>query len=90
MGMGEQWELVAGQGEGSSKKSRSKEKDGEREVREILDGLRIERGRVLLMAKKEEHERVAGAIDWQEEPIYGTQYRVQRFESEFVTKVVFV
>lgn len=63
------------------------EKDGEREVREILDSLRIENGRVLLMAKKEEHERLAGDIHWEEEPIYGTKYHVQRFDSGFISKV---
>lgn len=62
-------------------------KDGEQEVRNILDSLRIENGRVLLMAKKEEHERLAGVIDWEEEPIYGTRYRVERFDTEFISKV---
>ncbi|KIP12311.1 hypothetical protein PHLGIDRAFT_21111 [Phlebiopsis gigantea 11061_1 CR5-6] len=61
-------------------------KDGEQEVRNILDSLRIENGRVLLMAKKEEHERLAGVIDWEEEPIYGTRYRVERFDTEFISK----
>ena len=64
------------------------DKDGEREVREILNGLRIERGRVLLMAKKEEHERIQGSADWKEEPIYGTPYCVQRFDADFVSKVM--
>lgn len=57
---------------------------GEHEVREILDSLTVENGRALLMAKKEEIERVKGSIEWKHEPIYGTPYQVERFDSEFV------
>lgn len=62
------------------------DQNGEREVREILDRLRINRGRALLMAKKEEHERVKGPVEWEHEPIYGTAYRVERFNEEFIQK----
>ncbi|GJE87118.1 insulin-degrading enzyme [Phanerochaete sordida] len=62
------------------------DQNGEQEVREILDSLRIERGRALLMAKKEEHERVQGPIEWTQEPIYSTPYRVERFSREFIAK----
>lgn len=60
---------------------------GEQEVREILESLRVDRGRALLMAKKEEHERVRGAAEWDHEPIYGTPYRVERLDQEFIAKV---
>ena len=40
------------------------------------------------MAKKEEHERVRGPIEWNEEPIYGTPYRVERFDNDFIAKVI--
>lgn len=63
------------------------DQNGEREVREILEGLRIEHSRALLMAKKEEHERVRGPAEWNQEPIYSTAYRVERFDAEFVSKV---
>lgn len=65
------------------------DKDGERDVRDILAGLRVENGRVLLMAKKDEHERVGGSADWSEEPVYGTPYRVQRFNADFISEVTF-
>jgi insulysin len=61
--------------------------NGEREVRELLDSLTIEKSRALLMAKKEEYERVQGSVNWKHEPIYGTPYCVERFEPEFVQKV---
>lgn len=63
------------------------DQNGEPEIRKILEGLRIERGRVLLMARKEEHERVRGPAEWNNEPIYGTPYHVERFDKEFVSKV---
>lgn len=63
------------------------DQNGEREVREILGGLRIKRARALLMAKKEEHERVRGPTEWSHEPIYDTPYRVECFDADFVSKV---
>ncbi|CAL1705686.1 unnamed protein product [Somion occarium] len=57
---------------------------GEREVRETLEGLNVEKGRTVLMAKKEEHERIAGVKDWQTEPWYGTGFAVERYDEEFV------
>ena len=39
------------------------------------------------MAKKEEHERIRGAVEWDQEPIYSTPYRIERFDKEFIAKV---
>ncbi|KAI0780630.1 insulin-degrading enzyme [Trametes elegans] len=60
---------------------------GEREMREILDSLQVERSRAVLMAKAEEYERVKGKdLQWEQEPWYGTPYRVERLSEEFVRK----
>ncbi|KAJ8592510.1 insulin-degrading enzyme [Rhizopogon salebrosus TDB-379] len=58
--------------------------DGEREVREILEGMRITTGRAVLMAKKEEHERISNNEQWEHEECYGTGYRVERWDPSFV------
>ena len=59
---------------------------GEREVREMIDSLTIDRGRAVLMAKKEEFDRVRPGLAWKQEPIYGTGYYVERFDKEFAAK----
>lgn len=59
----------------------------EQEVRSLLDSLTIERGRAVLMAKKEEYERVRPDLEWEKEPIYGTPYHVERFDSKFIAEV---
>ena len=62
---------------------------GEKEMREILDSLTIEGSRTVLMAKAEEHERVRGKdLVWEKEPWYGTPYRVERFNEEFIRKAI--
>lgn len=58
--------------------------DGEREVRELLEGMRITKGRAVLMAKKEEHEHVSKNEQWEHEEWYGTGYRVERWDPSFV------
>ncbi|KAF9265707.1 hypothetical protein L218DRAFT_957335 [Marasmius fiardii PR-910] len=61
--------------------------DGEAKLTALLDGLRIEEGRVLLMGKEDELERLPRfdkTVQWQQEPWYGTKYRVERFPEEFV------
>ncbi|KAG2157510.1 Metalloenzyme, LuxS/M16 peptidase-like protein [Suillus clintonianus] len=58
--------------------------DGEREVREILEGMRVTKGRAVLMAKKEEHERISKNEHWEHEKWYGTGYRVERWDPSFV------
>ncbi|KAG0697015.1 Metalloenzyme, LuxS/M16 peptidase-like protein [Suillus ampliporus] len=58
--------------------------DGEREVHEILEGMRVTKGRAVLMAKKEEHERISKNEHWEQEKWYGTGYRVERWDPSFV------
>jgi insulysin len=58
--------------------------DGEREVREILGDLRVTKGRAVLMAKKEELERISNNEHWEHEKWYGTGYRVERWDPSFV------
>jgi len=52
-----------------------------------LEGLSIQNSRTMLMAKKEEFERKHGALEWQTEPWYGTQYRVERLDNAFIREV---
>jgi insulysin len=52
-----------------------------------LEGLSVKNGRVVLMAKKEEFERIMGTQQWQTEPWYGTQYRVERLDKSFIQEV---
>ncbi|KAM5532097.1 hypothetical protein V8D89_014261 [Ganoderma adspersum] len=60
---------------------------GEKEMREILDSLTIDVSRTVLMAKAEEHEGVRGKdLVWEKEPWYGTPYRVERFDADFVKR----
>ncbi|KAH9928156.1 Metalloenzyme, LuxS/M16 peptidase-like protein [Fomitopsis serialis] len=47
---------------------------GESEMRQVLDSLTVDYGRVVLMAQKDVHERVRGVSEWESEPWYGTQY----------------
>ena len=58
--------------------------DAEREVRDLLEGMRVTKGRVVLMAKKEEHERISQNDQWEHEAWYGTGYRVERWDPSFV------
>ena len=65
------------------------EHGGEKEMRAILNTLTIDRSRTVLMAKAEEHERVRGKdVVWEKEPWYGTPYRVERFNEEFIQKAI--
>ncbi|KAH7911404.1 Metalloenzyme, LuxS/M16 peptidase-like protein [Hygrophoropsis aurantiaca] len=57
--------------------------EGEREVKALLEKFTIDRGRVVLMAKKEEYERLSQAQEWQKEKWYGTGYRVERWQEAF-------
>lgn len=60
---------------------------GLREVRDALKDMQIGTGRVVLMAKREEHERVSGELLWQSEKWYGTGYTVEQWDSEFLAQV---
>ena len=53
----------------------------------MLEGLGVKNSRTVLMAKKEEFERIIKTQQWQTEPWYGTQYRVERLDEAFVQEV---
>src|ERR1700722_11473364 len=59
---------------------------GEQEMRDILNCLTISNGRAVLMARGEEHEKIAKG-GWEKEPYFETEYRVVRFDDEFVKQV---
>jgi insulysin len=62
--------------------------EGERKVREYLDSFKVENGRVVLMAKGEMYKYVhPEEAKWEAEPWYGTLFRVERFDDEFVKEV---
>ena len=54
----------------------------------LLASLKVEECRTVLMGRKDEHDKVAGEQEWLTEPIYGTQYRVQRYDEEFLKEAV--
>ncbi|KAI6148159.1 Metalloenzyme, LuxS/M16 peptidase-like protein, partial [Pisolithus thermaeus] len=54
---------------------------------EKLGNLQVDSGRVVLMAKKEEHERIfGGEKHWESEKWYGTGYTVERWDDQFWMK----
>jgi len=59
----------------------------EAKISEYLQSFRVGEGRVVLMAKKEDHAKVHPDLQWQKEPWYGTEYAVQRWDAEFVNEV---
>ena len=59
----------------------------ERKLREYLEAFRLTEGRVVLMAKQEEHEKISAGIQWSQEPWYGTLYNVQRWDPDFIKQV---
>jgi insulysin len=61
---------------------------GEKEVRELLEGLRVDQGRAVLMARASEQSKLFGtSVQWETEAWYGTTYRVERFDEDFVKQV---
>ncbi|KAH7889516.1 Metalloenzyme, LuxS/M16 peptidase-like protein [Phlebopus sp. FC_14] len=59
--------------------------EGQRQIQDALANIRVDTSRVVLMAKKEEHERITGgAKDWQSEKWYGTGYTVEKWSEEFL------
>ncbi|KAF9246345.1 Metalloenzyme, LuxS/M16 peptidase-like protein [Melanogaster broomeanus] len=61
--------------------------EGSQVVREALESIRVDKGRVVLMAKKEEHERVSGVEKkWESEKWYGTGYTIDRWDDKFVAE----
>ncbi|KAL4067799.1 Metalloenzyme, LuxS/M16 peptidase-like protein [Scleroderma citrinum] len=64
-----------------------KDDEGEQQVRKALENIHIDTCRVVLMARKEEHERIAqGEKVWQSEKWYGTGYTVERWDDQFLTE----
>lgn len=63
------------------------DEEGLQEVRDALKNIQIDTGRVVLMAKREEHERISGELCWQSEKWYGTGYTVERWDNEFLAQV---
>jgi insulysin len=61
---------------------------GLKQVRDTLEMLTVEKGRVVLMATASEHKKVGdGSGDeggWEKEPIYGTDYKVEKLDDEFL------
>jgi insulysin len=60
---------------------------GEKEARDLIDGLKVDLGRAVVMAKASEHEKILGSVPWETEPRYGSKYRVERFDEELVKEV---
>ncbi|KAF8163442.1 Metalloenzyme, LuxS/M16 peptidase-like protein [Crassisporium funariophilum] len=58
--------------------------NGEAKIAEYLETLRVAEGRVVLMAKKDEHMKINPEQTWDKEPWYGTEYSVQRFDDKFI------
>ncbi|KAI0053918.1 hypothetical protein FA95DRAFT_1551697 [Auriscalpium vulgare] len=56
----------------------------EAQVTRTLASLHVGNGRGVLMARKEEFEELNGKQEWSAEPWYGTPYRVERFDEEFI------
>jgi insulysin len=57
----------------------------EKGVREVLEVLRVDQSRAMLMARAEEFNPVCGPKTlWEMEPWYGTPYRVERYDEEFL------
>ena len=54
---------------------------------QTLRGLSVKNARTLLMAKQGEFQRLFGTQEWQSEPWYGSQYRVERLDDAFIQEV---
>ena len=57
---------------------------------QTLRGLSVKNARTVLMAKQGEFQRLFGTQEWQSEPWYGTQYRVERLDDAFIQEVRYV
>lgn len=61
------------------------EETGLEKVKKILDSLTVDKGRAVLMAKAEEHRKISvGDAKWQKEPVYGTVFKVDELDEEFI------
>lgn len=54
---------------------------------QTLKGLSVKSSRTVLMAKQGEFQKLVGTQQWQTEPWYGTQYRVERLDEAFIREV---
>jgi len=61
--------------------------DGQAVAERTFEGLSARNSRTVLMAKKEEFQRLLGTQQWETEPWYGTQYRVERLDEAFICEV---
>lgn len=59
----------------------------ENAVKAVLDCLHPERARLLLSARGHENLLETSQLDWQKEKWYGTEYAVQKFDSDMLEKV---
>ncbi|KAG6833674.1 hypothetical protein H0H87_002870 [Tephrocybe sp. NHM501043] len=58
---------------------------GDADVLKLLETFRVSEGRVVLMATAAEHAKVVPAdATWETEPWYGTRYRVEQFDEQFL------
>lgn len=58
-------------------------------VLRTLNSFRIDKCRALLMARKEEFTKLPGGLhesEWKTEPIYGTSYRVEKWDQELAAE----
>jgi insulysin len=60
---------------------------GQSKIKEYLESFRITEARVVLMAQADEHAKLDATTRWNKEPWYGTEYRVQYFDKEFIDQV---
>jgi insulysin len=54
---------------------------------QTLNGFSVKNARTFLMAKQGEFQKLFGTQEWQSEPWYGTQYRVERLDEAFIQEV---
>ena len=55
------------------------------EVKKTLDSLTVDKGRTVLMARAEEHKKISvGDARWAKEPVYGTVFKVDKLDEEFI------
>jgi insulysin len=62
------------------------EGQAEKELTEVLQSLRVDKGRSVLMARACEFEKISANKDasWETEPWYGTSYQVEKLDHEFI------
>jgi hypothetical protein len=64
---------------------------GEKELRDVLEGLIVDEARAMLIGRAEELAQVCGAAThWEIEPWYETSYRVERFDTAFIDEVRYI